>query len=123
MLKGTSKVKSYVANGHKFDDRFFKGKSSIELGSIFFVRNLPQSCFVKLANFARHLQKMQKFSFLILCVLCKAYYYLKEILICKELCATLGYKNHKSCKIFTKFLPALHFLQESYKFVKELQIL
>ena len=31
----------------------------------------------------------------------------------------LGYKNHKSCKILPKFSSALHFLQESYKFVQE----
>ena len=36
---------------------------------------------------------------------------------------TLGYRNHKSCKILPKFLPTLHFLQESYKFVQESQIL
>ena len=36
---------------------------------------------------------------------------------------TLGYKNHKSCKILPKFSSALHFLQESYKFVQESQIL
>ena len=35
----------------------------------------------------------------------------------------LGYKNHKSCKILPKFLPTLHFLQESYKFVRESQFL
>ena len=35
----------------------------------------------------------------------------------------LGYRNHKSCKILPKFLPTLHFLQESYKFVQESQIL
>ena len=34
---------------------------------------------------------------------------------------TLGYKNHKSCKIFPKFSPTLHFLQESDKFVQESQ--
>ena len=40
------------------------------------------------------------------------------------LCWTsLGYKNHKSCKILPKFSSALHFLQESYKFVQESQIL
>ena len=37
--------------------------------------------------------------------------------------ASLGYKNHKSCKILPKFSSALHFLQESYKFVQESQIL
>ena len=36
---------------------------------------------------------------------------------------TLGYKNHKSCKILPKFSSTLHFLQESYKFVPEPQIL
>ena len=36
---------------------------------------------------------------------------------------TLGYKNHKSCKILPKFLSTLHFLQESYKFIQESQIL
>ena len=36
---------------------------------------------------------------------------------------SLGYKNHKSCKILPKFLSALYFLQESYKFVQESQIL
>ena len=36
---------------------------------------------------------------------------------------SLGYKNHKSCKILPKFLPTLHFLQESYKFVRESQFL
>ena len=37
-----------------------------------------------------------------------------------EVCViTLGYKNHKSCKILPKFSSALHFLQESYKFVQE----
>ena len=36
---------------------------------------------------------------------------------------TLGYRNHKSCKIQPKFLPTLLFLQESYKFVQEPQIL
>ena len=34
---------------------------------------------------------------------------------------SLGYKNHKSCKILPKFSSALHFLQESYKFVQESQ--
>ena len=37
--------------------------------------------------------------------------------------ATLGYKNHKSCKILPKFSSGLHFLQEPYKFVQESQIL
>ena len=37
--------------------------------------------------------------------------------------SALGYKNHKSCKILPKFSSALHFLQESYKFVQESQIL
>ena len=36
---------------------------------------------------------------------------------------SLGYKNHKSCKILPKFLPTLHFLQESYKFVRKSQFL
>ena len=36
---------------------------------------------------------------------------------------SLGYKNHKSCKILPKFSSALHFLQESYKFVQESHIL
>ena len=36
---------------------------------------------------------------------------------------SLGYKNRKSCKILPKFLPTLHFLQESYKIVQEPQIL
>ena len=36
---------------------------------------------------------------------------------------TLGYKNHKSCKILPSILPTLHFLQKSYKFVQESQIL
>ena len=36
---------------------------------------------------------------------------------------TLGYRNHKSCKILPKFLPTLNFLQEPYKFVQESQIL
>ena len=36
---------------------------------------------------------------------------------------SLGYKNHKSCKILSKFLSTLHFLQESYKFVQESQTL
>ena len=36
---------------------------------------------------------------------------------------SLGYKNHKPCKILPKFSSALHFLQESYKFVQESQIL
>ena len=36
---------------------------------------------------------------------------------------TLGYKNHKSWKTLPKFLSTLHFLQESYKFVQESQIL
>ena len=36
---------------------------------------------------------------------------------------SLGDKNHKSCKILPKFSSALHFLQESYKFVQESQIL
>ena len=36
---------------------------------------------------------------------------------------TLGYKNHKSCKILPKFSSTLHFLQESYKFVQESQTL
>ena len=36
---------------------------------------------------------------------------------------TLGYKNHKSSKILPKFSSNLHFLQESHKFVQELQIL
>ena len=35
---------------------------------------------------------------------------------------SLRYRNHKSCKILPKFLPTLHFLQESYKFVQESQI-
>ena len=42
--------------------------------------------------------------------------------MCKIDC-TLGYKNHKSCKILPKFLPTLHFLQESYKFVRKSQFL
>ena len=37
--------------------------------------------------------------------------------------SALGYRNHKSCKIQPKFLPNLLFLQESYKFVQEPQIL
>ena len=37
--------------------------------------------------------------------------------------ATLGYKNHKSCKILPKFSSTLHFLQESYKFIQESQTL
>ena len=37
--------------------------------------------------------------------------------------SALGYKHPKSCKILPKFLPTLHFLQESYKFVQESQIL
>ena len=41
----------------------------------------------------------------------------------KSLIGSLGYKNHKSCKILPKFSSALHFLQESYKFVQESQIL
>ena len=36
---------------------------------------------------------------------------------------TLGYKNHKSCKILPNFSSTLHFLQESYKFIQESQIL
>ena len=36
---------------------------------------------------------------------------------------SLGYTNHKSCKILPKFSSTLHFLQESYKFVQESQIL
>ena len=36
---------------------------------------------------------------------------------------SLGYKNYKSCEIISKFLSTLHFLQESYKFVQESQIL
>ena len=36
---------------------------------------------------------------------------------------TLGYKNHKSCKILPNILPTLHFLQESYKFVRKSQFL
>ena len=36
---------------------------------------------------------------------------------------TLGYKNHKSCKILPKFSSTLHFSQESYKFVQESQTL
>ena len=40
---------------------------------------------------------------------------------CKK--TTLRYSNHKSCIILPKFLPTLHFLQEAYKFVQELQIL
>ena len=36
---------------------------------------------------------------------------------------TLGYRNHKSCKILPKFFPTFHFLQESYKLVQESQIL
>ena len=52
----------------------------------------------------------------------------KEINVAKSLppnneFKTLGYRNHKSCKILPKFLPTLHFLQESYKFVQESQIL
>ena len=31
---------------------------------------------------------------------------------------SLGYKNHKSCKILPKFSLTLHFLQESYKLYK-----
>ena len=41
----------------------------------------------------------------------------------KSMLTALGYKNHKSCKILPKFSSALHFLQESYKFVQESQIL
>ena len=40
-----------------------------------------------------------------------------------SLAITLGYKNHKSCKILLKFSSTLHFLQESYKFVQESQTL
>ena len=52
----------------------------------------------------------------------------KEINVAKSLppnneFKTLGYRNHKSCKILPKFLQTLHFLQESYKFVQESQIL
>ena len=36
---------------------------------------------------------------------------------------TLGYRNHKSCKILPKFFPTFHFLQESYKLVQESQTL
>ena len=36
---------------------------------------------------------------------------------------TLGYKNHKSCKVLPKFSSTLHFLQESYKSVQESQYL
>ena len=36
---------------------------------------------------------------------------------------TLGYKNHKSCKILPKLLPTLYFLEESYKVLQELQFL
>ena len=36
---------------------------------------------------------------------------------------SLGYKNHKSCKILSKFQSTLHFLQESYKFAQESQTL
>ena len=33
------------------------------------------------------------------------------------------FQNHKSCKIRPKFLPIMHFLQESYEFVRKSQIL
>ena len=41
--------------------------------------------------------------------------------LCISIKSTLGYKNHKSCKILPKFSSTLHFLQESYKFVQESQ--
>ena len=48
---------------------------------------------------------------------------LRMFRVCEYPESTLGYKNHKSCKILPKFSSALHFLQESYKFVQESQIL
>ena len=36
---------------------------------------------------------------------------------------TLVFQNHKFCKIRPKFLPIMHFLQESYEFVQKSQIL
>ena len=48
---------------------------------------------------------------------------LSIILILEGKFGSLGYKSHKSCKILPNFLPTLHFLQESYKYVQESQIL
>ena len=36
---------------------------------------------------------------------------------------SLVFGNHKFCKILPKFLPMMHFLQESYKFLQKSQIL
>ena len=36
---------------------------------------------------------------------------------------TLVFGNHKFCKILPKFLPMVHFLQESHKFVQKSQFL
>ena len=33
------------------------------------------------------------------------------------------FQNHKFCKIRPNFLPIMHFLQESYEFVRKTQIL
>ena len=37
--------------------------------------------------------------------------------------SSLVLQNHKFCKFWPKFLPIIHFLQDSYKFVQESRIL